>query len=80
MMTTSRPIKSRSTVSLSICLLRRRPRTPPQMPPETIRASVWGWNSGMELVRHRESRFTIWLNRMIYKEFAAARLVSMAKK
>ena len=74
------PINSLFTVSPSILLLIFRPTIPPRIPPATISIRSPAVNSGTVFVTIVLIRLVICENRMIYREFCAAVLVSIEKK
>ena len=74
------PINNLFTVSPSIFLLILRPTMPPKIPPATINIKSPTVNSGTVLVTIVLIRLVICENRMIYREFCAAVLVSIEKK
>ena len=80
MIKTINPRNNRSTVAVRSNLLALRPTMPPNIPPRTISAKAPQWNSGMLPLKSVMVRLVNWLNRMIYKLFAAAVLVLILKK
>lgn len=77
------PINTRNSLSTARLLIRLfsvRPAMPPPMPPAIIKTRAGRVNSGTLWVIRVVSRLVIWLNRMMYRLFCAAVLVSMLKK
>ena len=77
------PINTRNSLSTARLLIRLfsvRPAMPPPMPPAIIKTRAGRVNSGTLWVIRVVSRLVIWLNRMMYRLFYAAVLVSMLKK
>ena len=73
-------INSFSTVSLLIFLFTFLPITPPKIPPSTISTKVIGVNDGTLWEIRVEANDVNCENKIIYKELAAAVLVSIEKK